>query len=72
MAYFAKQRELAEQYAKLYGEGVLEVDIPKSVYDARIRPHEVPYLSDPKLIEIPVPHSAFDVLNAAISRLIGG
>jgi hypothetical protein len=67
-AYFAKERGLAEQYSG-YGEGILEVEIPKSVYDARIKPHEIPYLSDPRFTEIPIPPSEFDVLNNALRRL---
>ena len=70
-AYFAKQRELAEEYAKHYGDGVLEVEIPKDVYDARIRPHEVPYQGGPQ-VELPIPHKDFDVLNDAQRRLHGG
>ena len=67
-AYFAKERALAEQYSG-YGEGILEVEIPKSIYDARIKPYEMPYLSDPKFTEIPIPPSEFDVLNNAFRRL---
>lgn len=70
-AYFARQRELAEEYARHYGDGVLEVEIPKDVYDARIRPHEVPYQGGPQ-IELPIPHKDFDVLNEAQRRLHGG
>ncbi len=46
-AYFGKQRQLADKYDDVYGDGVLELEILKDIYDARIRPHEVPYLSDP-------------------------
>ncbi len=70
-AYFAKERQLAEEYATHYGQSVLEVQIPNAIYDARIRPLEVPYISDPRFIEIPIPHSEFDVLNNAIRRLHG-
>jgi len=69
-AYFAKGRKLAEEYADKYGEGVLEVDIPTDIYNERIKQHEVPYLSDPAEIEIPIPQKDFDVLNNAIRRLI--
>jgi len=70
-AYFARQQELANEYARDYGEGVLEVEIPKGVYDARIRPHEVRYQGGPE-IELPIPHKDFDVLNEAIRRLLDG
>ena len=69
LAYFAKQRELAEDYARNYGDGILEVDIPKTLYDNRIKPLEKAYLSDPRLTEIPIPHSEFEILNSAIRRL---
>jgi hypothetical protein len=69
LAYFAKQRELAEDYARNYGDGILEVDIPRTLYDKRIKPLEKAYLSDPSLTEIPIPHSEFEILNSAIRRL---
>jgi hypothetical protein len=36
LSYFAKEKELADIYAKHYGEGILEVDIPKDIYDLRM------------------------------------
>ncbi|MBZ8181188.1 RHS repeat domain-containing protein [Oscillatoria salina] len=68
LAYFAKQKSLADEYAQYYDEGVLEVDIKKDTYDARIKQHERPYQGGPS-IEIPIPHEDFDVLNNAIRRL---
>jgi hypothetical protein len=69
LAYFAKERELAEIYEESYRDGILEVDIPKDVYDARIKRHEYPYQGGP-LTEIPIPQQDFDVLNDATRRLI--
>ena len=68
-AYFGKQRQLADKYDDVYGDGVLELEIPKDIYDARIRPHEVPYLSDPNFTELPLPHDVFDILNDAVRKL---
>ena len=64
LAYFAKQRRLAEEFARSYGDGVLEVQIPQDIYDSRISRYEFPYQGGPE-IEIPIPHSEFDVLNEA-------
>ena len=61
-AYFAKQPELAQQFAEHYGEGVLEVQVPKDVYDARLLQYEQPYQGGPH-IELPIPTSEFDALN---------
>ncbi|MGE5660607.1 MAG: polymorphic toxin-type HINT domain-containing protein, partial [Actinomycetota bacterium] len=69
LAYFAKERELAEIYEQFYKDGILEVDIPKDVYDRRIKRHEKPYQGGP-LIEIPIPQEDFDVLNDAVRRLV--
>jgi hypothetical protein len=67
-AYFAKDRGLADEYAQHYGEGVLEVEVPKDVYDARLRKHETPYQGGPR-IELPIPHEDFDVLNRSTRKL---
>ncbi|NJL81621.1 MAG: hypothetical protein HC917_27925 [Richelia sp. SM2_1_7] len=69
LAYFAKERELAEEYEKYYQDGILEVDIQKGIYNARIKKHERLYQGGP-LHEIPIPHQDFDVLNSAIRRLV--
>ena len=63
-AYFAKDRALAEDYAKHYGEGVIELQIPKSTYDARLKQYEYNYQGGPYK-ELPVPHSEFEVQNDA-------
>lgn len=63
-AYFAKERSLAEDYAKHYGDGVIELKIPKDVYNSRMKQHEYLYQGGPRT-ELAVPHSEFDVLNSA-------
>jgi RHS repeat-associated protein len=63
-AYFAKDRTLAEDYAKHYGEGVIELKIPRSTYETRLSQHEYSYQGGPYQ-EVVVPHSEFDVLNSA-------
>jgi len=68
LAYFAKERELAEIYEKFYRDGILEVDISKDVYDARIKQYETSYQGG-SLTEIPSPQEHFDVLNNANRRL---
>ncbi len=68
-AYFAKERVLAEKYERFYHDGILEVDIKKDIYNARIKQYEKPYEGGP-LTEIPIPTKDFDVLNSAIRRLV--
>jgi len=63
-AYSSKEMGLAEEYAHHYGEGVIELKIPKSVYKARIAQYEYLYQSGPNT-ELSVPHNEFDVLNSA-------
>ena len=67
-AYHAKEYDFAAQYDM--GEGVLEIQIPKDVYDARLRQHEIPVSSFET--EIPIPQADFDVLNEAKRILHGG
>jgi hypothetical protein len=67
MAYFWKGKGLADVYALHYGEGVLEVMVPKDVYRLRLQGHEQLYQGGPH-VELPVPHADFDVLNKAIRR----
>lgn len=68
-AYFAKQKSLADTFARFYKEGVLEVDIEKDTYNLRIKQHERPFEGGPE-VEILIPHRDFDVLNNAIRRLV--
>jgi hypothetical protein len=60
--YFAKQRRLAEEYAERYGEGVIEVKVPKDIYNKRLKQYECLYQGGP-YIELPIPHKEFDILN---------
>jgi hypothetical protein len=68
-AYFAKERNLAEEWRLQYGAGVLEIDIPLSEYVARLQEHEQPYPDGSGRTEVLVPHADFDVLNRATRRL---
>lgn len=63
-AYFAgpNSRNIAEQYARSYGEGILEVRIPKSVYSNTFQHLERPYLGL-KGTELAIPRETFPVLN---------
>lgn len=64
-AYFFKRGDgEVTNYALHYGEGILEVEIPISVYNERIRKYEQLYQNGPE-VEVPIPHSEFDVLNKA-------
>lgn len=67
MAYFWKGKGLAEDYALHYGEGILEIMVPKDMYRTRLQRHEQLYQGGPH-VELPVPHADFDVLNFAIRR----
>src|SRR5207244_2316548 len=66
-AYMWKGKGLSDDYALHYGEGILEVMVPKDLYRSRLRCHEQPYQGGPH-IEVPVPHADFDVLNNSIRR----
>ncbi|GAA0466283.1 putative T7SS-secreted protein [Streptomyces sp. NPDC046215] len=61
-AYFAKDRELAENYAKHYGEGVIEVRIPTTEYAQHFQKFEYPYEGGP-LTELPIPNKHLEKLN---------
>jgi RHS repeat-associated protein len=63
-AYFTKDKALADEYAKHYGEGVIELKVPKSTYNNQLKQFEYPYQGGP-YTELPVPHSGFDALNGA-------
>ncbi|MFI0907077.1 DUF6531 domain-containing protein [Streptomyces sioyaensis] len=62
MAYFAKERELADKYAKHYGEGVIEVRIPKADYEQHFSGYEHRYEGGP-LTELEIPNTAVERLN---------
>ena len=42
-AYFAKDKGLADEFAQHYGEGVIEIEVPTSVYEGRLKKHEQLY-----------------------------
>ncbi|MEV3908926.1 putative T7SS-secreted protein [Streptomyces canus] len=62
MAYFAKERELAESYAKFYKEGVIEVRIPVAEYERYFAKFEHPYEGGP-LTELEIPNTDVERLN---------
>ncbi|MFF7642384.1 putative T7SS-secreted protein [Streptomyces canus] len=62
MAYFAKERELAESYAKFYKEGVIEVRMPVADYERYFAKFEHPYEGGP-LTELEIPNTDVERLN---------
>jgi hypothetical protein len=54
-AYFAKQRPLAELYAEIYREGVIEIQIPWDVYVARLARYESLYIKAGRGLSWPFP-----------------
>ncbi|MEU3414356.1 putative T7SS-secreted protein [Streptomyces sp. NPDC006658] len=62
LVYFAKERQLAEMYAKHYGEGVIEIRIPKVHYFEKFSRHEHPYEGGP-LTELEIPNTVVEELN---------
>ncbi|MGH9225994.1 MAG: DUF6531 domain-containing protein, partial [Acidimicrobiales bacterium] len=61
-ATFAKERELADLFASSYGEGVIEVLIPRDIYDANFARYEYPYEGGP-LTELEIPFGQLPLLN---------
>ncbi|MFF3400721.1 putative T7SS-secreted protein [Streptomyces sp. NPDC002659] len=63
LVYFAKERVIADtKYAPFYGEGVIEIKIPKADYDAFYARYEQPYEGGP-LTELEVPNNVVEELN---------
>ncbi|MGW7102528.1 putative T7SS-secreted protein [Streptomyces sp. NPDC054838] len=62
LAYFAKERQLAEVYAKHYGEGVIEIKIPTTEYLEKFAKFERAYEGGP-LTELEIPNSIVEHLN---------
>ncbi|MFF4702247.1 DUF6531 domain-containing protein [Streptomyces sp. NPDC001297] len=60
--YFAKERHIAEKYAKSYGEGVIEIKIPKSEYAAKYEKYERNYEGGPEK-ELEIPNNVVEDLN---------
>ncbi|WP_299464601.1 hypothetical protein [uncultured Microscilla sp.] len=64
-AYFAGpgDRWIAEEYNRYYGEGILEIKIPKSVYDEHFKKYEQTYLGERRGIEVVIPKDDYSLLN---------
>jgi RHS repeat-associated protein len=62
MVYFAKERELAEVYARYYGEGVIEIRIPIADYREKYAQYESSYEGGP-LTELEIPNKVVEGLN---------
>ncbi|MEV0218687.1 DUF6531 domain-containing protein [Streptomyces sp. NPDC050704] len=60
--YFAKERSIADKYAKSYGEGVVEIKIPKSEYTAKYQKYERDYEGGPDK-ELEIPNNVVEELN---------
>ncbi|MGW2957854.1 hypothetical protein ACWDGI_05105 [Streptomyces sp. NPDC001220] len=60
--HFAKERHVAEKYAKSYGEGVIEIKIPKSEYAAKYEKYERNYEGGPEK-ELEIPNNVVEDLN---------
>lgn len=62
-AYFTKEREIADSYAKHYGEGVIETRVPRGVYDEHFAEYEMRYLGTPPGAELAIPPEKLDLLS---------
>ena len=62
-AYFAKEKEIADSYAKHYGEGVIETRVPTRVYRDNFAQHEMKYLGTPPGTELAIPSQKLDHLS---------
>jgi hypothetical protein len=62
-AYFAANRELAEEYAVCYGEGIIEVRLERSDYERFFKQFEEQY-QDGRLLQVPIPNWRPALLNA--------
>ncbi|WP_338672158.1 putative T7SS-secreted protein [Streptomyces sp. SCSIO 30461] len=63
LVYFAKERTIPDtKYAPFYGEGVIEIRIPKSEYEALFARYEKPYEGGPE-IELEIPNTIVEELN---------
>ncbi|MER6131189.1 DUF6531 domain-containing protein [Streptomyces sp. NPDC001815] len=60
--YFAKERHIADKYAKAYGEGVVEIEIPKSEYAEKYQKYERNYEGGPDK-ELEIPNDVVEGLN---------
>ena len=55
-AYFALQRELAEEYANCYGDGIIELRIAGADYERFFKAFEQPY-QEGKSAQVAIPNS---------------
>jgi len=62
-AYFTRDRAVAEKYARSYGEGIIEVVVPKRDFDAKFARYEYPYEGGP-LTELEIPINSVSQLNS--------
>jgi hypothetical protein len=62
LAYFARDKSIADEFADSYGEGVIETKVPRSVYESQYAQFEYPYQGGPRT-EVPIPASAVEGLN---------
>ena len=62
LAYFARDKSIADEFADSYGEGVIETRVPRSVYDEQYAQYERPYQGGPRT-EVPIPAGAVEGLN---------
>jgi hypothetical protein len=62
LAYFARDKSIADEFADSYGEGVIETKVPRSVYESQYAQYEYPYQGGPRT-EVPIPASAVEGLN---------
>jgi hypothetical protein len=60
-AYFTRDRSVAEKYAQAYGEGVIEVVMPKRDFDAKFARYEYGY--DGHSTQVVIPASQVSQLN---------
>jgi hypothetical protein len=67
-AHFARDRELADIFARHYREGILEVRTPARDYATHFEQYENPYEGGP-LIEVIIPRSEVERLNALSAKV---
>jgi|ERR1043165_6813704 hypothetical protein len=68
-AYFAKQRELADEYERYYGGGVIEVQMESEDYRVRFQCFEEQYQAT-NWLQIAVPRDFLELFNRMTVRRI--
>jgi hypothetical protein len=61
-AYFTRDRSVAEEYARSFGEGIIEVIMTKRDFDREFARYEEPYQSGPRT-ELRIPINSVSALN---------